>query len=76
MKEGVVPLTIISIDLLGEFVLLDPETLSSVCLEELAFQMGSFTCRHSKVPSKWKGTTATWLFWAPSGSRPVNTEQE
>lgn len=42
MKVGVALLTVIPADLLGEFVLPDPETLSSVCLEELIFQMRSF----------------------------------
>lgn len=71
------PFTIIPTDLLGEFVLPDSETLKLCKSRGAGFPDGVLSaCEYIKIPSNDKGTTTTWLFWAPGDSRPVNTEQE
>lgn len=71
------PFTIIPIDLLGEFVLPDPETLKLCKSRGAGFPDGVLsTCEYIKIPSNDKGTTTTSLFGAPSDSGPVNTKQE
>ena len=54
------PFTIIPIDLLGEFVLPDPETLKLCKSRGAGFPDRVLSaCEYIKIPSKDKGTTTT-----------------